>query len=345
MAAEITALIGLVVNIVFVIPFAIFVSLKPGRTAIRLYTCIIAILTKFENQVFYTLNAVFPILAAVEALDASVYEPLEMGRVVEEGADGSTMPNAKYARRPFAVSSSIRSMTRLLVSSRKCFSLFRGYGWLLLWNLAKCLALLSTIKLPSALGVMVQIFLPLALLQLHILWVHTVISSSNSKPFWKRTVPAGRALKAVALPMLLLQVAEVVVQRTLLHAYRAAGAKWEDFFPLGNMNKGLGIWLLLIALVVFLILPLNLLLVRVEASLLPTDVPTIVPLDPAFAIGQHKRGYITIIEAWTSFQQTARVNLAFLYVKAILFTAFCVAVIGFIDFWWYIFVAFSNWRF
>lgn len=285
-------------------------------------------------------------MAAVEDLDAPIYEPIELGQVIEEDADGSSLQHAKDGRKPYAVSSSIRAMTRLLYSGRKCFSSLRGSGWLLLWNMVKGLVLLASVKLPPALVFLMQILLPLLLAQLHTLWVHTVITPPSSKPFRGRIIAARTTFKAVALPMLLALVAEATTQRILWHVYKSMGMGWEDFFPMvGAEGKALKFWLLLAVLVSFLIVPTHLLLVRVEASLLPTDADTIVPLDPAFAVGQSARGHLTLTGAWTSFTRASRVNLGLLYVRIFFITAISVAAIGFVDFTWYILMALRTWQF
>ncbi|KAH8893866.1 hypothetical protein GQ53DRAFT_745303 [Thozetella sp. PMI_491] len=296
---------------------------------------------------FYTVNSIFPVLAAVEDLDAPIYESLGLGRVANEDADESPVQQDKDGSKPRAVSSSFKSMFRLLYSGRKCFSLSKGFGWLLLWNMVKCsVVLLATFKLPSGLGFLAQVLLPLALVQLHTLWVHTILASPSPKPFWRRLVPASKIFKAVALPMLILLMAEATTQRILLHFYRSKKMKWEDFFPMGTaMDKAFEFWLLLAALTFILIIPAHLLLVRVEASVLPADERTIIPLDPAISVSKQGREYITFIEAGKSLTRTSLINLIFLYVRIFLITGAVVALVGFVDFTWYIIMALQSWRF
>ncbi len=282
----------------------------------------------------------------MEDVDEPVYESLELGRAVNEDADEPPLQQDKNSPKSHAVSSSLRSMFRLLYSSRRCFSLCRGFGWLLLWNVVKSLVLLAAVKLPSVLGFLAQILLPIALVQLHTLWVHTILTSPGSKPFWRRLTPAGKAFKAAALPMFILLVAEAATQRILLIFYRRTNMRWEGFFPMGHtMDKTLLFWLLLAALTFIFVIPAHLLLVRVEASLLPADERTIVPLDPAISATKQEREYATLIQACTSLRRPTIINLIFLYVRIFLITAALVAVVGFVDFYWYIIIALQNWRF
>ncbi len=111
------------------------------------------------------------------------------------------------------------------------------------------------------------------------------------------------------------------------------------------MNAAFLFWLLFAILSFILIIPAHLLLVRVEASLLPADEWTIVTLDPAISTTKHERGYVTWIEACKSLTKPSLVNLVFLYIRIFLITAATVAIAGFVDFTWYIFIALQNWRF
>jgi hypothetical protein len=296
-------------------------------------------------KTFYTINSVCPIFAAVEDLDAAVYESLELGQVIDEDVDGPTVHRRKEETRPRAVSSSLRSMVRLLYTTRRWFPVFRGYFFLVLWNMPKAAALAAAIHLPSIPGLLVQTVVPVVFLQLHVLWLHTVITPASSKPFWRRIAPAGRAFKAAAFPMLLLSLSEAATQHILWYTYRQTGMVWEDFFPLGKMSKSLLIWALLLVLVTFLVLPAHLLLVRVEASLLPADEATLVPLDPSITSAQRERGYMTVMEFPRSLTRTCIINLVFLYFRIFLITAALVAFVGLIDFSWYIWIALMNWQF
>lgn len=292
------------------------------------------------------MNSLFPVLAAVEDLDAPTYESLHLGRATDEDADVAPQSQDKDIVKSFAVSSSMRSMARLLRSQRKCFSIFRGFGWHFLWNILKGMVLLLTFRLPSLLGFLAQVILSLAFIQLHTLWVHTIITKPSSTPFWRRLVPARKIMKAVALPMAILLIAEATTRHVLLYTYKSKDMKWENFFPMGaDPGNAVIFWLVLATLTAILIIPAHLLLVRVEASLLPADERTIVPLDPAISGSQYDCGYLPLTKAWTSLSRTSRSNLIFLYVKLFLLTFAIVAVVGFVDFMWYILMAMQYWRF
>uniref|UniRef100_A0A8H7KCW9 Uncharacterized protein n=1 Tax=Bionectria ochroleuca TaxID=29856 RepID=A0A8H7KCW9_BIOOC len=99
---------------------------------------------------FYTAYSVFPILAAVEDLDASIYDSISIvvPRVVDE-AEGPTRLGKDGGAKPLPVSTSLRSMTRLLYNSRRCFSFCRGYSWFFLFGIVKSLALGVCVKSPS----------------------------------------------------------------------------------------------------------------------------------------------------------------------------------------------------
>lgn len=284
-------------------------------------------------------------MAAVEEINGPIYERLELGRDFDVTTDETSLPNDKAGRNPLVVSSSIRAMTRLLSSTRKCLSLFRGFGWFALWNLVKGLIIFATIK-HSWWGFVAQILLPMPLIQLHILWVHSVIASPSPKSIWGRIVSTKTAFKAVGPPMALLLTMEAIMQRIIIWAYKSMGLKGEDFYLFfGDFRKTLRLWLLLAVLIYFIIVPAHMLLVRVETSLFPADEKTIISLDPELSIGKPERGHINILEAWTSFSRTHKINLALLYFKIFFMTAALGFLVFLIDFSWWFALAMSSWRF
>lgn len=301
-----------------------------------------------STKLFYTVNAVFPVLAAVEELDAPTYERLDLDGVNENvEVDGeASLPQDKINVEPRAVSYSLRSMIRVLYSIRKWFPLVRGFGWHSAWNIVKLATLFAAYKLPPTLGFLAQIFLPLPFASVHTLWVHTLLSRPSTQPLSKRLVPFKTTLKAVILPMSTLLTGEAVMQRVLWYTYIATEMKWENFFPMGSdHNKAVWFCLLLAVLTLVLIVPAHLFLIRVEASLLPADEVTIIALDAALTGGQGERGYMTLVDAWRSATKERLVTLSGLYMKIFIITAGLVAVVGFVDFTIYIVIALQSWRF
>ncbi|KAH7308014.1 hypothetical protein B0I35DRAFT_442660 [Stachybotrys elegans] len=302
---------------------------------------------------YYTINGVFPLLAVLEDPDASPYYYLRLEKDRADDVSAGLRPRiqlkepaANFAHKG-AVTPRLRSMYRLLYSIRKPFSLLRGFGWLLLWNVCKFRLLLASIAMSPAAGLLFQIVAPLALVQLHTLWVHTTISYPSSKPAWRRVVPLKTALRSVAGPMLLALAAEAVTQRTMVGVYTGMEIEWVDFLLLQKQagTKATWFFLLLTLLVVVLVTPAHLLLMRVQASLLPGNEDTIIALDSAIVLARDEGRIMTMMEALTSVKRQSLINLAFLYFKIIAVTWITVMVVGSIELGWYLDIAFSHWRF
>lgn len=84
--------------------------------------------------------------------------------------------------------------------------------------------------------------------------------------------------------------------------------------------RGLAAIVFLILVQIFVMIPAYVILVRVQASLLPEDTETIVPFDRSFnghiepaVIGG--RGHATVRDAWVSFSKPAWRRVMILYVK------------------------------
>ncbi|GAW11878.1 hypothetical protein ANO14919_012310 [Xylariales sp. No.14919] len=89
--------------------------------------------------------------------------------------------------------------------------------------------------------------------------------------------------------------------------------------------KGLLVLLTALTVQVFLVVPTQVILTRVQASFLPEEDDTIVPFDRSFGgkvepaiVGG--KGYVNMKDAWKSFSRASWVRLIKLYVKIFLIT-------------------------
>ncbi|KAI0478568.1 putative ubiquitin conjugating enzyme [Xylariaceae sp. FL0804] len=295
----------------------------------------------------YSFQRLFPTLAIVEDPSPPAYEPLSLND------DGASIPGddvggrgrAAYAdeaaaaagRETRAVSSSFRGLYRAVTAVGGWRSLFRGLG---------CYAALSAAT-AALVGVLTAAYVPallaaplaaLALTQLYTAWTHVAISappspgSGRGRFWWRRLPPFGRSFRAAAPPMVVYLFAvelASLVPRLLL---RGLGMNaWDPQQP-GRLPVALergDVWkaavTLLVALVlhVGLVIPAQVVLVRVQASLLPEEDDTIVPFDRSFQgkvepaiVGG--RGYVTMMDAWRSFSRASWIRLVKLYVKIFL---------------------------
>jgi len=163
-----------------------------------------------------------------------------------------------------------------------------------------------------------------------------------------------RMWNKIAGPTAVLAIAEqltILLPATLSILYGLHNVREEA----GNMSKhdasmvalkGFSVAALAIALAFFLVLPANVALTRVQASLLDDNEETIVPFDRSFGgkvvpeiIGG--TGVIGILDAWKTFDWNSRVRLLKAYAKvfamqfvfSIVFVLVLVAEVGLIVGW------------
>ncbi|KAI0387709.1 hypothetical protein F5Y04DRAFT_240811, partial [Hypomontagnella monticulosa] len=281
-------------------------------------------------MVNYSLQHVFPTLAIVEDPSPPAYEPVSLNEDNQSLAEENA-PLADEAARGGSqsrlITSSLRSTYRTLKAISGWRSLFRG--------LACYIALsFSTLFVYS---ILVSAFVPaliaaplsaIALVQLYTGWTHIVISAPSSKTFWQRLPPFKKAFQATALPVVMYFFAIELtsfVPRILASAMgmNLPNPKNPGVVPETDKNdiwKGVLVLLLSLTLHVFLVIPTQVILTRVQASLLPEEDDTIVPFDRSFqgkvepAIVGGK-GFVTVKDAWQSFSRASWVRLVKLYVK------------------------------
>ena len=179
----------------------------------------------------------------------------------------------------------------------------------------------------------VAILASIALCRIQMTWTHIVISQPSSKS-WIRRIPSRAAVKNILIPTAVLAIAE-----------QAAVCVPSGLFVLANqafneeMNESVGraqniallqmffIALIAIGIVVLVVIPADVTLKRVQASMLPEEDESIVPFDRTFA-GKVKpeilggTGAVSMLDAWKSFDRSARIRLMKLYLKIFLVSVF-----------------------
>lgn len=269
----------------------------------------------------YTLGAIFPTLAIVEDPNPPAYEPVAL----DEGAadQGPAAPGKP-------ITSSLRATRRLLSSVAGWRSYFRG----------AVLALVITIANGFVSGVLDKAipFLPLghllaqlALTQLRTAWTHIVITAPSELRFYQRLPPFKKTFEATCFPIFALWVAEVITVGSVGGLTKVLGLQLprhgEEPPKYGGSDawKGLVIFLVVVVLQLVAVVPANVLLVRVQASLLGSDEQVILPFDRSFGgklepaiVGG--KGFITLRDALTSFSRPSWVRLYKLYAKILAVT-------------------------
>ena len=264
----------------------------------------------------------------VEDPSPPAYDPVSLNEdgqsIAEDGF--ATGDSAAVSETP-AVTSSLRSTHRAVYAIAGWRSLFRGFAAYLFLSFI----MVTVAGLFAGVGIPAFIAAPLigiAVAQPYAAWTHIVISAPSPKYFWQRLPPFSRAFKATAVPIALYVLAAELATYlprllALLLNMNIWNPKEPNTLPQYEKNdawKGILVLLASLALQVFLVIPAQVVLTRVQASFLPEDIDTIVPFDRSFGgkvepaiVGG--KGYVNMIDAWKSFSRASWVRLVKLYVK------------------------------
>ncbi|KAI1388380.1 uncharacterized protein F4822DRAFT_429005 [Hypoxylon trugodes] len=276
-----------------------------------------AVVVLFLLTLSYTLGHIFPTLAIVEdAAPPPSYTAIADQEPVDskDGKDTKTAFADEEAAPPAKpVTASLRATWKLLKSIDGNRSLFRGLPMAIAGNAAVFAVALTLSMLPFVHPVIAVFVASMITLQFNAAWVHVVISEPSKKSLWQRLPPLGQTFRATALPAVIFNLSssfmgQIASYFTSLMLGRKANS--NDVVAYLLMT---GLYLLLL---VFVSIPSHVVLVRVQASLLPKDDQTIVALDRGLAMHRAEGNeYMTMIHAWRSFSRASWVRLVKQYVK------------------------------
>jgi hypothetical protein len=268
------------------------------------------------------------------------------------------VPRWRMSTASAAVTSGVRKTIRYLRAEAGRFAMFRGLGYLLIYSFFESLinGILTACLRPLlsfAVDVLVPIFTPVLLWRLNNAWLHKVISKPSEKSWYTRvreqkgSLPLKMAILLWALcrsvasfiPGLLMYLLVVKEFETVDGDVRFHGSVPQTIL------ESLGIFALSLVLPLLLVVPATVVLVRIQASMLPANDEGIVVLDKALcksvalestdgnvASEPTAGGYkLTILGVWHSFAWPARINLLKVYAKCyaiqIALTVVCAVVV------------------
>lgn len=259
------------------------------------------------------MNTVFPILAIVEGQSSYEQVPIEDHSEAKDATKAGLSPiEESDAPQSRPVTSSVRAMHRLLCSLGRWTSVFRGIGFLILWAFSETVVAFVISLVPIIPEVVSDLFASLLVVQLHTVWVHYIISATESKSFWHRLPSFKTVFRATAIPTLMLHAAleiSIAAPVVLFHLLKIATEEPlaglvevpkldNDAKKLWTVPVFLGVHVASLAL---LYIPAQVVLTRIQASMLPADERTIVAVDRAFGIeGSVDKGYLSMTEALKS---------------------------------------------
>ena len=168
------------------------------------------------------------------------------------------------------------------------------------------------------------------LCRIHMVWTHAVITMPSSKHWWQRLSSfKSTAAKQLLLPTALWALAQqlciyipgllLVTSHDTFRNPGVYGVNPETMQKIALAQMGFAV-LMFFATIILIVVPAEVSLKRVEASLLAEDEVTIVPFDKSFA-GKFKpinlggTGAVSMLDAWKTFDKQARIRLIKLYVK------------------------------
>lgn len=181
----------------------------------------------------------------------------------------------------------------------------------------------------------VAIITTIALCRLQMTWTHIVISAPSTKRWWRR-IPSVKAGKNIIIPT---AVYAIAVQAAIYVPAALFATVYPTLFretQLGDnafsvqkvaLVEILAIGLIAIGTVFLIVIPADVTLKRVQASMLPEEDETVVPFDRTFAgkvvpevVGGS--GAVGMLDAWKTFDRSARIRLIKLYGKIFAIQAF-----------------------
>ncbi|KAI9046501.1 hypothetical protein LZ554_009248 [Drepanopeziza brunnea f. sp. 'monogermtubi'] len=310
--------------------------------------------------VTYTLHELFPTLAIVESADVPPeYEFVNADEVpdqgdntdhLDSGANDSKGPSAVPdvpndgqgpsssplpdetagipARPSNPVTSDIRATFKLLRAA--CggsyrSGLARGYRWKLYIGLVQFVIILALISVPYMPTFVISVIASLATTQLATAWVHSVVSKQQNSLLWQNLPSYLLVLKATAIPIIA-KAGIMQLIRGFVHLILGRRTGSADPIGLVPAYRG-GFWLhiavlgLVFVMYIAAFLPIEVILTRTRASMLPNDANTLIPLD--VSIQSHDpdaMGFWSWQYSWEKLSRASWIRIAKVYGKVFAIT-------------------------
>ena len=222
----------------------------------------------------------------------------------------------------------IRTAVKHITSVGGRLARFRGLGLALIYHAVYGFILNIFSHRGSVFRPFVAIVATVVLCRLQMAWTHIVISNPSEKRWYQR-IPTIQQGKNVIVPTAIFAIAKqaaIYVPGTL---FVSVMDTWQNPAAYGSNPETVRkvaliemffVGLLAIATVILVVIPAEVTLKRVQSSMLPEEHETIVPFDRTFAgkvvpevVGGS--GAVSMLDAWKSFDKSARVRLIKLYGK------------------------------
>jgi hypothetical protein len=297
--------------------------LKLPAWAIAVLTATFLIYAGVMFSIEYTFGRLVPTLLMIESpAEAITFEPIPTS-----DPDSTIKTPELQVVKPQPITASFRRSLKHLSAVGGFRARFRGFAVFLTTAIAVQWIAGMVSALPFVPRMLSNIIAVVACAQLKLAWTHIVISEPSPKT-WFRRMPPLKMWKKVALPTFHLALAENITIFVPIYIAMIAGVtKSADELTRMTpheksimMLKGFFISMFGLVLAFVLIIPANVVLTRVQASLLPDSEETIVPFDRSFGgkvepeiVGGS--GVLGMVDAWKTFDWAGRVRLVKAYAK------------------------------
>jgi hypothetical protein len=270
----------------------------------------------------YTVEKVWPVFAMVEDESPPPYEPVALDEPAAASAEEPV-----FTGETSAISSSARSIQRNIHANGGVSANFRGFFCYLAQLLAYLFIVIFFFPIGSAYSSFATLIVPLALVQLSTAWVHIVITRKSTLHFWSRLPPFASTFNATWKAVMIHWAATELCRWVPMVMMTLMGVRGPSLNKSDQISVDPDMaWALPVSIVVtlipfiFVVIPAQVVLVRVQASLLPADAETVIAFDrsfgglvePVIATG---KGYATVSQAWATFSRAAWKRLVILYAK------------------------------
>ncbi|RQM04675.1 hypothetical protein DH86_00003921 [Scytalidium sp. 3C] len=172
-----------------------------------------------------------------------------------------------------------------------------------------------------------------------LLWTHVAISEPSATAFYKRFAPL-KAWRKITLPTAIATLMKCIASMLPLtlvagldlntpHTLRGWAAFSDDEKSIAVI-KGFSTAVLMLVLYILLVIPADVILTRVQASLLADECEPIVPFDRTFGGKVEENGSLSMLDAWRTFDWKSRIRLIKAYLKAFALQVAIVLLFGLI---------------
>ena len=326
--------------------------LGDGRSLLCRYDCGTPVETNLfvhtltREQFNYTYGDVVATLTMIETPTAAAFtatveeeEPTEVDAPLLSEDQKSEKQHLKaletdlFLVKQAPITAKLRTASKHLRAVAGPFARFRGFHIALIYNIVHSLIVNFVAPGPpghTLLRPLFSILATVALCRIQMVWTHVVISNPSSKR-WYRRIPSYRAAKTILLPTAVYAVA----QQAAMYVPAALCVSVADQFVRPQVYGSnpetvrkialvelIFVFLVALSTVVCIVIPAEVTLKRVQASMLPEEDESIVPFDRTFA-GKVKpeilggSGCIGMLDAWKTFDWAGRIRLIKLYMKVI----------------------------